>query len=59
MTTSRALLLGVGTFVVGLALCIALFLVLDVQMIFLMGPVIAVGAGSYSAYKTAHDGLRQ
>lgn len=53
MSQSRAVLLGVGTFVVALALCVALFLALDVDMLYLVGPAIAVGVASYSAYKSA------
>jgi len=55
MSTSRALLLAVATFVVGLALCIALFVALDVELIFLVGPAIGLGAGAYAAYKSARE----
>jgi hypothetical protein len=53
MSHSRAVLLGAGTFVVALALCVALFAALDVDWLYLVGPAIAVGAASYAAYRTA------
>lgn len=53
MTSSRAILLAVATFVVGFGLCVALFAALDVEAIYLVGPAIAVGAGAYAAYHTA------
>ena len=53
MRNSQAALLGVGTFVVFLALCVALFLVLDVSLIFLAGPAIAIGVSSYGVYRGA------
>jgi hypothetical protein len=52
---SRAILTGVGAFVVGLAICIAIFVALDVKMIFLVGPAVGVGYAAYSAYRTAAD----
>jgi len=53
MTSSRAVLLGVVTFVVFMALCVALFAVLDVELIFLVGPAIAIGVSSYGVYRGA------
>jgi hypothetical protein len=54
MSTSRALLLAVVTFVVCLGLCVALFIALDVRMIFLIGPAMGIAyASSYMAYRSA------
>jgi hypothetical protein len=58
MVESRAILLGAGSFVVCLALCIALFLALDVSLIFLVGPAVAIGYSSFLAYKSARDDVR-
>jgi hypothetical protein len=58
MTESRALLLGAGTFVLCLALCVALFLALDVSMILLVGPAAGIAYASFVAYKTARDDVR-
>lgn len=55
MTNSRAIMLGVATFVLGFALCVVLFEALDVETIYLVGPAIAVGAGAYAAYRTAAE----
>lgn len=38
---------------VGLAVCAALLAALDVELLFLVGPAIAVGAAAYAAYRTA------
>ena len=53
MDQQRAVLLGAGTFVVCLALAAALFAALDVKMLYLIGPAIAIGIASHSAYRTA------
>ena len=53
MANSRAVLLGLSTFIVGLALCIALFAALDVKMLYLIGPAIVVGVAAYTAYRNA------
>ena len=45
--------LGVGTFVVCLGVCIALFAALDVEMLLLVGPAVGIAIGSYGAYKSA------
>jgi len=55
MTESRALLMAVGTFVVCVGLCIALFAALDVRMIFLIGPVAGIAYASYFVYTGARD----
>jgi hypothetical protein len=55
MTQSQAMLLAVGTFVLGLAVCVAIFLALDVKLLFLVGPAIGVGYASYVAYRSALD----
>lgn len=53
MSSSRALLLGLGTFVVCAALCVALFEALDVELTYLLIPIAGVAFASYSAYKAA------
>ena len=54
--SSRALLVGVGAFVIGLMICVAIFAALDVSVLFLPGPAIGVGIAAYSAYRTSlHD----
>jgi hypothetical protein len=53
MPTSQPVVVAVLTFIVGMAICVFIFAALDVQMIFLVGPAIAVGAGAYAAYRTA------
>jgi hypothetical protein len=53
MSHPSAVVVGVGTFVVGLAIAIALFVVLGIEPLFLVGPAIAVGAGAYAAYRAA------
>lgn len=56
--SSQALLIGIVTFVVGLAGCIAIFVALDVRMVFLIGPAVGVALAAYWAYKTALDDAR-
>jgi hypothetical protein len=53
MSRSGALALGIGSFVACIAFCIALFAWLDVELIFLFGPAIAIAIACYGAYKTA------
>ncbi len=53
--TSRALLTGIGGFVVGLLICIGVFLVADVSLGLLPGPLIAVAIAAYLAYRSARD----
>lgn len=55
MTQSRAMLFAVATFVLGLAICVAIFVALDVKLLFLVGPAIGVGYASYIAYRSALD----
>ena len=50
---AQALLVGIGTFVVGVAICIAIFAALDVKMLLVVGPAIGVGFAAYSAYQSA------
>ncbi len=44
-------MLGVVTFVVAFAVCIAIFAALDISAIYLVAPAIAVGAGAFAAYR--------
>ncbi len=53
--TARAVLMGVGTLVVGISASMAVFALLDVNWIFLAGPVIGVALAAYAAYRTARD----
>jgi hypothetical protein len=53
MSHARALALGIGSFVVCIAFCIALFAWIDVELIFLFGPAIAIAIACYGAYKSA------
>jgi hypothetical protein len=53
MSNSQATLLAVATFVVGLALCIALFAVLDIDGVYLIGPGVVVAAAALAAYRAA------
>ena len=53
MTQDRALVLAAVTFVVSAIVVVAIFLALDVRMLFLPGPLAAVGAASYGAYLAA------
>jgi hypothetical protein len=53
MAETRAVMLGVATFVVTLALCAALFLALDISAIYLLGAAIAVAAGAFGVYYAA------
>jgi hypothetical protein len=46
-------MLGVVTFVVAFAVCIAIFAALDISAIYLVAPAIAVGA--FAAYRNALD----
>jgi hypothetical protein len=55
---SRAILIGVCAFVIGLAISIAIFAALDVKMILLVGPAIGIGYAAYTAYRTAADDRR-
>jgi len=50
---SQALLIGIGTFVVAMAICVAIFVALDVRLLFLTGPAIGVGFAAYMAYQSA------
>jgi len=47
------MLVGIVTFAVGLALCVAIFVALDVKMLFLVGPVMGIAIAAYSAYRSA------
>jgi hypothetical protein len=50
MSKAQATLLAAATFVVGLGLCIALFAVLDIDAVYLIGPIVVVaGAASQRA----------
>jgi hypothetical protein len=51
----QAAMLGVATFVVAFAVCIAIFAALDISAIYLVAPAIAVGAGAFAAYRNALD----
>ncbi len=42
MLPRGAALLGIGTFVVCIALCVVLFAALDVKLLFLVGPGVAI-----------------
>jgi len=53
MSRSGAVITGLATFIVGTALCVAIFAALEVKMLFLVGPLIGVGAASFAAYRTA------
>jgi hypothetical protein len=53
MSKSRAALLAAATFVVAFGLCIALFAVLDVDAIYLIGPAVVVGAAALATYRSA------
>ena len=55
MSVSQAALFGFGTFVIGLALCLAIFAVLDVGTAFMAGPVLGLAAAAYAAYRSALD----
>jgi hypothetical protein len=52
---AQAILIGVAAFVIGLAISIAIFVALDVRMIFIVGPAIGIGYAAYTAYRTAAD----
>jgi hypothetical protein len=53
MSRTRALLVGVGGFVLSLAFCVALFAWIDVELVFLIGPAIGIAIASYAAYRSA------
>lgn len=53
--TTRAVLMGVATLVVGISASMAIFALLDVNWIFLAGPVIGVALAAFAAYRTARD----
>ncbi len=55
MSRSRALALGIGSFVVCVAFCAALFAAVDVELSLLIGPAIAIAIASYAAYRAALD----
>ena len=42
-------IVGIATFVVGLGIAVALFVALDVKLLFLVGPAIGIGAVAYAA----------
>jgi uncharacterized membrane protein len=47
------MLFGIVTFAVGLALCVAIFVALDVKMLFLVGPVMGLAIVAYLVYRSA------
>ena len=51
--------MAVGTFLVCLALCIALFVALDIKLLLLIGPAIAMGIAAYSVYTSAMEEVRR
>lgn len=53
--TTRAVLVGLAALVVGMAASMAIFALLDVNWIFLAGPVIGVALAAFAAYRTARD----
>lgn len=53
MTKSRALLLAVVAFAFFAGVVAALFVALDVEMIFLVGPLIIVGLACAGVYRSA------
>lgn len=55
MSAPQAALFGLGTFAIGLALCLAILAVLDVGGAFIAGPVIGLAAAAYAAYRSALD----
>jgi hypothetical protein len=55
MKRRSAVALAVSTFVVGLAIAVAIFAALDVKLLYLVGPAIAIGAAAFTAYRSAHS----
>jgi hypothetical protein len=53
MSKAQAALLAAATFVVGLGLCIALFAVLDIDAVYLIGPIVIVAGAALAAYQRA------
>ncbi|GAA5145071.1 hypothetical protein GCM10023340_13770 [Nocardioides marinquilinus] len=53
MTHERALLLALATFVVFGAAAVALLAVLDVSMVYVIGPLVAVAIASVLVHRTA------
>jgi hypothetical protein len=53
MSRSHALGVAVGTFVLGLAVAVAVFAALDVGWIFLIGPAMGIAIAAHAAYRTA------
>jgi hypothetical protein len=53
MSKAQAALLAAATFVVGLGLCIALFAVLDIDAVYLIGPIVIVAGAALAAYRSA------
>jgi hypothetical protein len=53
MSNAQATLLAAAAFVVGLGLCIALFAVLDIDAVYLIGPIVVVAGAALAAYRSA------
>jgi hypothetical protein len=56
MSKPRAALLAIATFAVGFGLCIAVFAILDIDAIYLIGPGVVVAAATFAAYHSALRG---
>lgn len=53
MEPRAATMIGVATFVIGVAVAALIFAALDVEWVFLLGPVAGIGLAAYAAYRTA------
>ncbi len=56
MSHNRALAFAVGSFVFFAVLVVLLFVALDVDMLFLAAPLVAVGFACAGVYKSARSG---
>lgn len=55
MTTDRALVLSIGSFVLFAGLVLLVFAMLDVGPLFAVGPIVAVAVASVGVFKAARD----
>ena len=53
MNQSNAMGFAIGSFVLGALIVVGIFVVADVSMTLIVGPLIAVGIAAYASFRTA------
>ena len=53
MSSDRALVLSLGSFVLFSAFILVLFVMVDIELLFSIGPIIAVAIASVGVYRSA------